>query len=75
MDLALVKQRLDLYERLMRLDKPIGILLLAALIAIPFVAPPFTVILWTSILMYVVLTVSWTIFSGSTGYVSLAKAA
>jgi 4-hydroxybenzoate polyprenyltransferase len=28
MDLALVKQRLDLYERLMRLDKPIGILLL-----------------------------------------------
>ena len=28
MDFALVKQRLDLYERLMRLDKPIGILLL-----------------------------------------------
>jgi 4-hydroxybenzoate polyprenyltransferase len=28
MDIALVKQRLDLYERLMRLDKPIGILLL-----------------------------------------------
>jgi 4-hydroxybenzoate polyprenyltransferase len=28
MDLALVKERLSLYERLMRLDKPIGILLL-----------------------------------------------
>jgi 4-hydroxybenzoate polyprenyltransferase len=28
MDLALVKTRLDLYEKLMRLDKPIGILLL-----------------------------------------------
>jgi 4-hydroxybenzoate polyprenyltransferase len=28
MNLALVKERLDLYERLMRLDKPIGILLL-----------------------------------------------
>ena len=28
MDFALVKERLDLYERLMRLDKPIGILLL-----------------------------------------------
>jgi branched-chain amino acid transport system permease protein len=29
----------------------------------------------TAILMYIVLTVSWTIFSGSTGYVSLAPAA
>src|SRR5512146_670448 len=28
MDLAAVKTRLDLYEKLMRLDKPIGILLL-----------------------------------------------
>ena len=28
MNLALVKEKLDLYEKLMRLDKPIGILLL-----------------------------------------------
>ena len=28
MNLALVREKLDLYERLMRLDKPIGILLL-----------------------------------------------
>jgi branched-chain amino acid transport system permease protein len=30
---------------------------------------------WCTILMYVVLTVSWVIFSGSTGYMSLAVAA
>ncbi|MCL7454015.1 MAG: branched-chain amino acid ABC transporter permease [Anaerolineae bacterium] len=38
-------------------------------------ASAYTVILVTSILMYVVLTVSWSIFSGPTGYISLASAA
>lgn len=38
-------------------------------------ASPYTVILLTSILMYIVLTVSWAIFSGPTGYLSLATAA
>jgi len=41
----------------------------------PMYAPAYIVILLTSILMYVVLTVSWTIFSGPTGYISLAPAA
>jgi branched-chain amino acid transport system permease protein len=35
----------------------------------------YTVILFTNIFMYVILTVSWVIFSGTTGYVSLAPAA
>ena len=35
----------------------------------------YTVILVTNILMYVVLTLSWAIFSGPTGYISLASAA
>jgi branched-chain amino acid transport system permease protein len=38
-------------------------------------AAPYTVILVTSISMYIVLTVSWAIFSGPTGYISLASAA
>jgi branched-chain amino acid transport system permease protein len=35
----------------------------------------YTVILLTSIMMYVVLTVSWVVFSAPTGYISLAPAA
>jgi len=35
----------------------------------------YTVILVTGILMYVILTMSWVIFSGPTGYISLAPAA
>jgi branched-chain amino acid transport system permease protein len=35
----------------------------------------YSVILMTSILMYIIITVSWTIFSGTTGYISLATAA
>lgn len=38
-------------------------------------ASPYSVVLLTSILMYVVLTMSWAIFSGPTGYISLATAA
>jgi branched-chain amino acid transport system permease protein len=49
------------------------LLLLAALPA--YVSSDYTVILITNILMYVVLTVSWAIFSGPTGYISLAPAA
>jgi branched-chain amino acid transport system permease protein len=41
----------------------------------PLYAPQYTVILLTSIFMYIVITVSWTIFSGPTGYISLASAA
>jgi len=35
----------------------------------------YAVVLVTSILMYVILTLSWAIFSGPTGYISLASAA
>jgi branched-chain amino acid transport system permease protein len=45
------------------------------LATLPFYASAYTVILVTSILMYIVLTVSWAIFSGPTGYISLAPAA
>jgi branched-chain amino acid transport system permease protein len=38
-------------------------------------ASTYTVILITSIFMYVIITVSWVIFSGPTGYISLAPAA
>ncbi|MBI4790540.1 MAG: branched-chain amino acid ABC transporter permease [Chloroflexi bacterium] len=41
----------------------------------PAYFPIYTVILLTAIFMYVVLTMSWVIFSGPTGYVSLAPAA
>jgi branched-chain amino acid transport system permease protein len=51
------------------------ILLLVFFIVLPNFANLYTIILLTSIMMYVVLTVSWTIFSGSTGYTSLATAA
>jgi branched-chain amino acid transport system permease protein len=48
---------------------------LLALITLPFYLPGYPVILMSSILMYVILTVSWVLFSGPTGYVSLAPAA
>jgi len=53
----------------------ITLVLLVLLATLPRYASAYTVILLTSILMYVILTVSWTIFSGPTGYVSLAPAA
>jgi branched-chain amino acid transport system permease protein len=43
--------------------------------ALPFCVPPYLVILLTTILMYVIITLSWTIFSGPTRYISLASAA
>jgi branched-chain amino acid transport system permease protein len=50
-------------------------LILIVLATLPLYAPRYTVILVTSILMYIVITVSWTMFSGPTGYISLASAA
>jgi branched-chain amino acid transport system permease protein len=54
-----------------------GILLLAlALVAtLPNYAAGYTPILMTTLLMYIILAVSWTLFSGPTGYMSLAPAA
>jgi branched-chain amino acid transport system permease protein len=54
-----------------------GLLLIILVLLATFTlyASAYTVILMTSILMYIVLTVSWAIFSGPTGYISLASAA
>jgi branched-chain amino acid transport system permease protein len=61
------------------IGKPLGIGLLLFLFILlstsPLYAPDYTVILLTSIFMYIVITVSWTMFSGPTGYISLASAA
>jgi branched-chain amino acid transport system permease protein len=51
------------------------ILILVVLAAVPLYSTAGTIPLLTSILMYIILAVSWTIFSGPTGYISLASAA
>ena len=51
------------------------IVVLLLLISLPSYASGYRVIFVTNILMYVVLTLSWVIFSGPTGYISLATAA
>lgn len=51
------------------------IILLALLVGVPAYLSSYSVILITNILMNVVLTLSWAIFSGPTGYISLASAA
>jgi branched-chain amino acid transport system permease protein len=50
-------------------------LLIIVLAFLPAYASGYPVILFASILMFAVMTVSWTVFSGSTGYISLATAA
>ena len=69
MDIATLKTKKNL---------TIGTILLVILIllaTLPLYGPGYQVILLSSILMYVILTVSWVIFSGPTGYISLAPAA
>ena len=51
------------------------LIILLLLAALPYGRPGYTVILVYTILMYIVLTVSWVIFSAPTGYISLAPAA
>ncbi len=53
----------------------IFLVLLIALALVPLLAPDFWVVRLSTILMFVILAVSWTIFSGPTGYMSLATAA
>ncbi len=50
-------------------------LVLILLATIPLYVPPYPVISLTSVIMYVIITVSWAIFSGPTRYISLASAA
>jgi branched-chain amino acid transport system permease protein len=51
------------------------LILLLLLAALPSIRPGYTVVLVYTILMYIVLTMSWVLFSGPTGYLSLAPAA
>ena len=51
------------------------LLILALLATSPLYTPGYFVVLASSIFMYIVITVSWVIFSGPTGYISLASAA
>ena len=50
-------------------------LILILLVTIPLYVKPYLVILLTTIFMYIIITVSWVIFSGPTRYISLASAA
>jgi branched-chain amino acid transport system permease protein len=51
------------------------LVILALLATSPLYTPGYFVVLASSIFMYIVITVSWVIFSGPTGYISLASAA
>jgi len=53
----------------------ISLVLLILLATLPLSLGGYTVVLVTTILMYAILTVSWVLFSGPTGYLSLATAA
>ena len=69
MDIAVLKTNKNLIT---------GALLLVILIllaTLPLYGPGYPVILLSSILMYVILTVGWVMFSAPTGYISLAPAA
>jgi branched-chain amino acid transport system permease protein len=53
----------------------VALVILAALAALPSYSSSYVLVVMTAILMYILLTVSWNIFSGPTGYMSLAPAA
>ena len=50
-------------------------IILVMLSTLPVYASGYTPILFTTIYMYIILSVSWALFSGPTGYMSLATAA
>lgn len=51
------------------------VIILILLATIPLYDNPYLVILLTTVIMYVIITLSWAIFSGPTRYISLATAA
>lgn len=53
----------------------IPILIMAVLATMPLYVRPYLVILGASVIQYIVITLSWAIFSGPTRYISLASAA
>ena len=69
---------MDIIKFTSKRSRAVGLIILTLLILLatsPFYTPGYYVILMGNVLMYIVLTVSWTIFSGPTGYISLATAA
>jgi len=53
----------------------LAFIILVGLATLPLYGSLYMTILMTAILMYIILTVSWVIFSGPSGYLSLASAA
>ena len=53
----------------------ISLVIFLGLVGLPVYGSLYNVVLATTILMYAILTVSWALFSGPTGYLSLATAA
>jgi branched-chain amino acid transport system permease protein len=51
------------------------LILFILLVTIPLFFKGYTVVLFSTIFMYVILTLGWVMFSGPTGYISLATAA
>ena len=54
---------------------PVLLIIFVLLATLALYASAYTLILATSVLMYIVLTVSWVLFSAPTGYISMAPAA
>ena len=53
----------------------IVVLIFVLLFLAPNFSKMYTIILFSSIIMYIIMTLSWTLFSGKSGYISLASAA
>jgi branched-chain amino acid transport system permease protein len=53
----------------------ISLVILVLLATMPLYGSLYSIILLTTILMFIILTVSWVMFSGPTGYLSLASSA
>jgi branched-chain amino acid transport system permease protein len=51
------------------------LILFILLVTIPLFFTGYTVVLFSTIFMYIILTLGWVMFSGPTGYISLATAA
>jgi branched-chain amino acid transport system permease protein len=68
---------IDIRQVLSNIWFKLGLLVIFLVMAatLPIYASGYTPILMTSIYMYIILSVSWTLFSGTTGYMSLATAA
>jgi branched-chain amino acid transport system permease protein len=73
MDIASLYTRLSRHRKLLAVGSVLLILIFLA--TFPLYGNDYQILLLVTILMYTVLAVSWTMFSGATGYMSLATAA